>query len=299
MSGHPKKISRTKGKETLIPESRGALFFDSKTKYVKKVLMCKPIHFSVDYHINPWMKIGSVDKAKALSQWNKLVKSLQKQNIETKVIEQKRGFPDMVFAADQAVIKNKDLVLSNFHYEERRNEVNEYLPWLEKENFTIYKLPRKCFFEGSGECIWYGNILFVGTGFRNSSTACKFLSRFLGVETVCLELVSPYFYHLDTCLFVLNNETAFYYPSAFSKRSQNVLKKLVKNLIPFEISEAKNFAANSFVTDHHVIAQKGNKSFLKEVENLGYKVIELDVSEFMKSGGGIHCLIQTLEEKYA
>ena len=44
--------------------------------------------------------------------------------------------------------------------------------------------------------------------------------------------------------------------------------------------------------------QKGNKNFADKLKTLGYKTVEIDVSEFMKSGGGIHCLVQTLEETY-
>ena len=260
--------------------------------------MCRPTYFSVEYKINPWMNVGSVDKRKAILQWNTLVDALKSQNIETNIIDQKKGLPDMVFAADQAIIKGKNLVVSQFHYRERRGEVGEYLPLFEKENFVIHNLPKNCFFEGSGECIWYGNILFVGTGYRNSPNVSKFLSKFLDVETVSLELVDPRFYHLDTCLFVLNNETAFFYPSAFSKVSQKILKNLIPNLVSFETNEAENFAANSITTDHHVLMQKGNQDFAKKIKELGYKAVELDISEFMKAGGGIHCLIQTLEEKY-
>jgi len=245
------------------------------------------------------MKIGSINKTKATSQWKNLANTLTKLAIKIEIIKPAKGLPDMVFAADQALIKYKNLVLSNFHYPQRRREIKKYLPWFKKQNFKIYKLPKKCFFEGSGECVWYGDLLFVGTGFRNSTGVCKFLSVYLNVETKCLELINPKFYHLDTCLFPLNDTTAFYYPLAFSQKSQRVLKKLVKNLIPLADDEANNFAANSLVTDHRVIMQKGNKNFAVKLKDLGYKTVEVDVSEFMKSGGGIHCLVQTLEEEYA
>jgi len=271
----------------------------AKTKYIKKVLLCEPSQFSVDYVINPWMRVGSVNKSVAAAQWNNLANTLTKLGIKKEIIKPVKGLPDMVFAADQAVIKNNNLVLSNFHYPQRRSEVKKYLPWFEKQKFKIHKLPKKHFFEGSGDCVWYKDLLFTGTGFRNSPKICKFLSKYLRVETKCLELINPKFYHLDTCLFPLNDTVAFYYPPAFSQKSQKILKTLVKNLISLTDKEANNFAANSLVTDHHVIMQKGNKNFADKLKTLGYKTVEIDVSEFMKSGGGIHCLVQPLEEEYA
>jgi N-dimethylarginine dimethylaminohydrolase len=270
-----------------------------KTKYVKRILMCKPTHFSVDYVINPWMQIGTVDKKKAYIQWNAIGEALTNLDIRVDIIDQKRGLPDMVFAADQALIKNRNLVLSNFHVKERKKEVAHYKKWFEKQNFEICQLPYGTFFEGSGECVWYGETLFVGSGFRNSDNVAEPLSRLLGVEVICLELINPRFYHLDTCFFPLNERIAFYYPPAFSPKSREILEKRIMTLLPLSKKEVHNFAANSLVTDHHVIMQKGNIQLKNQLRDFGYTTVELDVSEFMKAGGGIHCLVQTLEEEYA
>jgi N-dimethylarginine dimethylaminohydrolase len=269
-----------------------------KTKYVKKILMCRPTNFQVSYVINPWMKPGSVNSQNALSQWQELKKALNSQNIEVETIIQDTTLPDMVFAADQAIIKNNNLVLSNFHYKERRGEKKHYQGWFEQQGFNIKQLPKNYYFEGSGECIWFGQTLFVGTGFRNSPHVCRFLGKYLEVEAICLELVNPRYYHLDTCLFVLNETTAFYYPQAFSLKSKRLLKKMIPNLISFTEEEVNNFAANSLATDHHVVVQTGNASFTRQIKDLGYTPVEVNVSEFMKSGGGIHCLTQVLKEAY-
>jgi N-dimethylarginine dimethylaminohydrolase len=76
-----------------------------------------------------------------------------------------------------------------------------------------------------------------------------------------------------------------------------VLKKLVPHLIEFSKEEAYGFCANSIVTDHHIIHQKGNPTFSNKLNKLGYVSVEVDTSEFMKSGGGIHCLTNILEEE--
>jgi N-dimethylarginine dimethylaminohydrolase len=92
--------------------------------------------------------------------------------------------------------------------------------------------------------------------------------------------------------------SAFYYPPAFSEQSREVLKKLVPNLLEFTKEEVDGFAANSVVTDHHVIHQSGNKTFKQKLRDLGYTSVEVDMQEFMKSGGGTHCLTNVLEESW-
>lgn len=49
------------------------------------------------------------------------------------------------------------------------------------------------------------------------------------------------------------------------------------------------------MTDTYVIHQKGNPTFKKKLDDLEYMSIEVNAGEFMKSGGGIHCLTNILE----
>jgi N-dimethylarginine dimethylaminohydrolase len=267
-------------------------------KYIKKVLMCKPLHFSVDYIINPWMMPGTVNRDKAMEQWSTLVDTFQRLQIKVETIDQEEGLPDMVFSADQAVVKNKKVLISNFRYPERQGETKHYLKWFKKHRYSLVHLPATCFFEGGGESTLIKDLLLIGVGFRANLKVCRQVSKTFDIEVVPLELVDKRFYHLDTCFFPLNNETAFYFPEGFSPDARIKLKKIIPNLIPFNYEELLNFAANSVVTDHHVVMQKNNPVFKKEIKNQGYKTVEVDVGEFIKAGGGIHCLMQVLKEEH-
>jgi N-dimethylarginine dimethylaminohydrolase len=269
----------------------------SKTRFLKRVLVCKPLHYSVDYVINPWMKIGSVNQKKAVRQWESLVKALQGLEVEVNVINQQKGLPDMVFSADQGVVKGKDILMSNFRYEVRRGERCPYLEWFKNRNFQAKFLPTNYFFEG-GDALLFKNLIFMGMGFRTTEVSCKKIALALDTEVVSLRLVNPRFYHLDMCLLPLDTKTAFYYAKAFSPDSLEKLKRVIPRLIPLSDKEAYGFSANSVVTDHHVVIQKNNLSFKEKLNNLGYHSVEVDLGEFMKGGGGIHCLTQVLSEEY-
>jgi N-dimethylarginine dimethylaminohydrolase len=268
-----------------------------KNKLIKKVLMCKPLHFSeLDYVINPWMKPGTIDGEKALSEWEQLVNIYRKENIAVEVIDQKQGVPDMVFATDQGIIHGKTVLLSRFWYDERKNETPYYEEWFTKHGYQIEYLPIGAFFEGNGDSYFWGDKLLIGVGFRADDYTCRAVSKILDIEVIPLQIVDPKFYHLDVGFLPINSETAFYYPKAFTKQSREVLKKLIPNLIEFTRDEVNAFSANSVVTDHHVIHQKGSETFKAKLKDLRYKSIEVDVSEFIKSGGGAHCMTSILEE---
>lgn len=267
-----------------------------KQKVVKKVLMCKPLYFSVDYVINPWMHPGTVDRKKAIAEWDSLVQAYKDQGIKVEIIAQEKTVPDMVFAADQGLVHEKNVLLSRFRFKERKPESTFYEKWFKNKDYRITYLPNDICFEGNGESYFWNDIVFVGTGYRSDKNAPKFLAQFYDREVIPLEIVDPAFYHLDMGFFPLNQETVFYYPSAYSEKTRKLLKKKIPQLIELTKEEAQGFAANSVVTDHHVICQQGNPTFEKNLHNLGYKTVPVDLGEFKKSGGGAHCLTNVLEE---
>jgi len=266
-------------------------------KQIAKVLLCKPLHFAVTYSINPWMVVGSVDSKKAMKQWEQLVLAYRSLGITVEVIDQIPGLPDMVFATDQGIVQGNTILISNFRHRERQGERSLYLNWFKAHHFEPIFLPKGEYVEGNGESLFMGGRLLVGTGFRSSKRMVTHLGKRLNIEAIPLELIDPYFYHLDTAFFPLNDTTAFYYKEAFSITSQKLLASLIPHLIPFTKEEAKGFSANSVVTGKTVLAQKGNPTFVKTLAQLGYDTIELDVSEFIKAGGGIHCLTNILDGK--
>jgi len=258
---------------------------------IKQILMCSPNNFTVNYRINPWMKIGSVDKDRAKKQWQNLVGVYQGLGIKIQLINQNHPeTPDLVFSADQGWVNKKIVILSNFRYQERRGEKEIYRNWFKENNFRIIELPKDYYFEGGGEMTQWGKKYFFGFGFRSKKKTAKKIASILQKKVIPLRLIDRRFYHLDLCLFALNEKVVFYYPGAFDSASREKLKQIVPLLIPLEKKEVLNCAANNINTDHKVIVQKGNNHFCRQLKHLHYQPIEINVDEFSKAGGGIHCL---------
>lgn len=262
---------------------------------VKRVLLCRPSHFTVDYVINPHMQPYSVDAAKALEQWEELVKILRSLRVKVEIIDQEPDVPDMVFATDQGIVRDGAILLANFRFRQRQKERIYYREWFRAHGYRLRALSNIFPFEG-GDTLFIGDMLFVGTGFRASVASCEELAQKLEIDVMPLRLVDPYFYHLDMAFLPINHDTAFYYPAAFSENSQNLLKRLVPNLYELSKTAVTAYAANSFVSGQHIIISTGTPAtFRKQLIELGLTLHEVDVSEFKKAGGGIHCLINVLE----
>src|SRR5258708_2014874 len=110
-------------------------------KVIKKVLMCKPLYFSLlSESYNPWMRPGTIDGKKAVMQWTNLVNIYKKLKIAVEVIEPKKDVPDMVFAADQGVVKKKKILLSRFRLKPRQAESKYYEDWFDKKGYDVVRL---------------------------------------------------------------------------------------------------------------------------------------------------------------
>jgi N-dimethylarginine dimethylaminohydrolase len=261
---------------------------------VRRVLLCRPDHFSVEYVINPHMQPYSVSLPAALQQWQALVDVLKKLHISVETIQQQVGVPDMVFASDHGIVKDGAVLLANFRHQQRQKERQYYRDWFQEHGFALRDLSNVFPFEGA-DALFFADRLLVGTGFRASLGSCEELATILGIEVVPLQLVDPYFYQLDMCVLPINRDTAFYYPPALSPSSQQLLQQLVPNLHELSKEAVTAYAANSFVSGTDIIIPAGTPaSFRQELTGLGLTVHEVDISEFKKAGGGIHCLINVL-----
>lgn len=241
------------------------------------------------------MQPGTIDKAQTINQWNNLVTLYKSLGIDVVVIEQQADVPDMVFATDQGIVYGKDVLISRFWHKERQGESKYYEQWFRDHGYYVHHLPDDVYFEGNGNSYFWNDFIFLGLGYRADNKTSKAIQHIFNREVISLQIIDPAFYHLDMAFLPLNNETIFYYPEAFSEKSREVLKKKTPNLIALTKDETNGFAANSVITDHHVVHQRGNPTFVDKLNTLGYTSVEVDLSEFKKSGGGAHCLTNILE----
>lgn len=252
--------------------------------------MCPPTYYAVEYKINPWM-ISQVNVKKAKLQWGKLRDTFIKLNMRVSLIEPVKHLPDMVFTADQGAIYDRIFIKSNFRYKERQRESIYTLDYFKRKNFAIVELPKGVYFEGQGDFLIYKDMILLGTGHRTNIKAAKIISTLLNKKVIPLKLVDPYFFHLDTALCILSDGGIMYYKNAFSKSAMKQIKNLTSDIIPINSADARKMACNSVIHKNNIVVNKGiSKELLEKLRDRGLKVHEVDLSEFLKSGGGAHCL---------
>ncbi|MFE7234004.1 dimethylargininase [Streptomyces sp. NPDC002405] len=262
----------------------------------RRFLVCEPRHFAVQYAINPWMRPDvPVDASLAQAQWHELTRLYRAHGHTVDTVEAVPGLPDMVFAANAAVVVDGRVFGSLFHAPERRPESLPYDTWFKSAGFDVYRPESVC--EGEGDFVPAGRWILAGTGFRTTREAHREAQEFLGAPVIGLTLVDPYFYHLDTALFVLDDEgegNIAYYPDAFSPGSREVLARLYPDALIATREDAMSFGLNSVSDGHHVFISPGATALAEQLADRGYVPVPVDLSEFHKAGGGIKCCTQEI-----
>lgn len=269
----------------------------------KKVLIVKPEHFDVEYIINPHMEghIGTIDKEVAYEEWKALKKGYEELGMDVQEVEGAESFPDMVFCANQSLPNiskegEKQVVMSIMHTPQRKGEVPYIEEVYENENYSIHHLKEGEFsdFEGMGDAIWHQKrrLIWGGYGYRSSLEVYDFISDTFNTPVIALELVDEKFYHLDTCLCVLSEETVLIYSKAFTEEGLSLIRAVFPNVIESNTYEAEElFSCNATCVDgKNVFIQEGCVEVNAELKKAGFVVHEFRTNEYLKSGGSVFCM---------
>jgi N-dimethylarginine dimethylaminohydrolase len=267
-----------------------------RTARARRFLMCPPTHFEVTYSINPWMEPEKpTDTPLALVQWERLRAVLVALGHRVEVVRPLPGLPDMVFAANAATVLAGRMLSANFRYPQRFAEAPAYLAWFTGHGYPV----RAARFvnEGEGDMLPTGERILAGTGFRTDHRAHAEAAEYFGLPVVSLDLVDPYFYHLDTALAVLDHEEIMYYPGAFSPDSQAVLRELYPDAIKATRADAEVFGLNAVSDGRNVILPQGATHLVGALRSAGFEPIGVDLSELMKAGGAAKCCALEIRDR--
>jgi arginine dihydrolase len=266
---------------------------DSRVPRPRRFLVCEPRHFGVQYAINPWMRPDTrIDVDLAQEQWQSLISAYLAHGHGIESVTPVPGLPDMVFAANAAVVVGGRVLGSLFLAPQRRPESTHYDLWFKTGGYDVHHPRSVC--EGEGDLIPTGRYVLAGTGFRTTRDAHHEAQEFFGVPVIGLTLVDPYLYHLDTALFVLDDHNIAYFPGAFSPGSREVLARLYPDAVLATRADAMAFGLNSVSDGRHVFIAPRAQALAARLADHGYVPVPVDLSEFHKAGGGIKCCTQEI-----
>jgi arginine dihydrolase len=252
-------------------------------------LMCRPDHFAVTYAINPWMDPSAgADRDRAVAQWEALRTAYVGLGHRVSLVDPIEGLPDMVFAANGALVVGGRVYGARFTHPERAPEGPAYADWFRRSGFTDVREPAFAN-EGEGDFLTLDDLILAGTGFRTDAAAHQEAADFFGRRVVSLHLTDPRFYHLDTALFPLGGDNVAYYPGAFATAGQSVLRELFPDAVIATEADAAVLGLNAVCDGRNVVIDQEATGLIKDLECRGFTPVPVDLSELRKAGGGPKC----------
>jgi N-dimethylarginine dimethylaminohydrolase len=152
--------------------------------------------------------------------------------------------------------------------------------------------------EGGDICLLREGLLLVGySEDRTDEAGARALGAMferMGWETIYAPF-DPQFLHLDTIFTMLSPDCAVACPGALGGDLGARLGNLGIGIIPATLDEVADLGANLLCLGKEcVLAPAHNRQLNTILERSGFEVIPVEVDQFTRCGGGLHCLTMPL-----
>lgn len=227
-----------------------------------------------------------------------LVRALHGAGVETLVAEAAPGLADQVFARDTTVMTPWGLVglrPGAFH---RRAEVDHVVAQAEAAGVPILGRIERGIIEGGDVCILRPGLVIIGvTGGRTNEEGAEGLAAIFRRRgwRAMLHHFDAHFLHLDTIFAVVDEGLALGCRDVLDDAFLVEMEADGIEILPVSYKQARKLGCNVVsLGDRRVLTSVDNRTVNAQLRGRGYHLLPLDVSQFTRCGGGIHCLTMPL-----
>ncbi|MFL6563169.1 MAG: dimethylarginine dimethylaminohydrolase family protein, partial [Bacillus sp. (in: firmicutes)] len=224
---------------------------------------------------------------RALEQHSQFVKTLKDNGIDVILLPYHKKYPEQVFTRDIGFTLGQTIFVAKMATDVRSGEENVLKQWLEDEEISYYNLAEERI-EG-GDVVIDRETIYVGLSNRTDQRTAEQLQRLLNQFNVITIPFKEKYLHLDCVFNVVSSEVALIYPNALTKKDIDLFASRY-DLI--EVSEKEQFQLGTNVLsigNERVLSLPVNENVNKQLRTRGFQVIEVDITEIIKSGGSFRC----------
>ena len=262
----------------------------------RRYLMCPPTHFDVSYAINPWMEVAvEVDRERAQRQWDALVATLRAAGAQIETLAPHPALPDLVFTANLGLVDGDTFIAARMRHPERRDEPAHAEAWFREHGYAVRRMSADVVQEGAGDALPFEGTLIGGYRTRSSASSYVEIARMVDARILPVELVDDRFYHVDIVFCPLDARSALVAAGKLDDDSMRLIGELVPDVIALTDEEAEQFSANTVVVGRTLVMPACTPRLAAQLRARGFEPVVVDVSEFLKAGGGPRCLTLALD----
>ncbi|MFJ8236375.1 dimethylarginine dimethylaminohydrolase family protein [Ureibacillus sp. NPDC094379] len=272
------------------PETNNKTYCMSEYDTLKRVILCQPQYMTIRDVINETQKHfkkEGIHIERALEQHDVFVKTLKDHGVDVVLLPYHKKYPEQVFTRDIGFTLGQTIFVAKMATDVREGEEDVLKQWLEDEEISYYNLVEERI-EG-GDVVIDGNTIYVGLSERTDAKAAEQLQRLLIQFNVIPIPFKERYLHLDCVFNVVSPEVALIYPNALTKEDIELFSSRY-DLI--EVSEEEQFQLGTNVLsigNKRILSLPVNENVNKQLRDRGFQVIEVDITEIIKSGGSFRC----------
>ena len=227
--------------------------------------------------------LGLPNYENALKQHQNYINALESCGIKVHVLDALEDYPDATFVEDVALLTKACAIITNPGAESRKGEIQEIKTVIEQFYQNIEQIIAPGTVE-AGDIMMVGSHFYIGLSARTNQEGTEQLIKILKKYNMTGSVVGmEKVLHLKTGLAYLENNNLVACGEFLDK-----VEFQKYNII--EIDELDAYSANCIWVNDKVLVPKGFHKTTTIITKAGYKVIEVDVSEFQKIDGGLSCL---------
>ncbi|WP_196594209.1 dimethylarginine dimethylaminohydrolase family protein [Pectinatus sottacetonis] len=278
------------------------MFVKNSSGVLKKVLMSRPTYLQAA-PINEIAKQWSRTKlSRDIMEKEHLamVKAYEDNGVETILLDADEKRPNSTFSRDFGCCLREGYVLGNFREPIRFLEREAYRNRMEELGIPLIAEVKEGLFEGGDFTFLDDNTLAIGMVARTNTKGIEEIKAGIskyGYEVVPVPCDESYL-HLDLLFNLVDEKLALVYQKALPADFLQLLKK--KGIETINVPDEKVFHLGCNVEalgNKRVISLKSNEYVNTQLDKRGIKVIEVDINEIVKAGGGPHCMTFPLLRK--
>lgn len=227
--------------------------------------------------------LGLPDYNKAIEQHENYIKALRQCGLELIVLESDENFPDSTFVEDTALLTRHCAVITNPGAGTRKGET-AYIKTVIGHYYSNIESIKEPGTLEAGDVMMVGNRFYIGLSRRTNIEGAKQLMKILDSYSMSGSIVNVNDnLHLKSGVSYLENNNLL-------AAGEFLNEPEFENFNIIKIDDDESYAANSLWINNIVLVPSGFPKAHDIIKTVGYRIIEVDVSEFQKLDGGLSCL---------
>lgn len=271
------------------------MFVKNGAEKLTKVLMSAPSFLEA----RPINKIASryvgipFDKAIMKREYEELQSVYRRQGIDIEELSADTERPNSVFARDFGACIKEGYILGRYAVPIREKETVDYSQKMKDLGIPLICQVREGHFEGGDFIFLDEHTLAIGMVARSDAMGIEEIR--MAVEPLGYRVIpvpaDPVYLHVDLLFNLVDEHLALVYQPALPAEFLQEVRRRDIEMIDVPADYVMKLGSNvQALGDRTVVALASNHPVNRLMEKRGMTVIEVNISEICKSGGGPHCM---------